>query len=385
VKHQTARHLRPFMVKEWPALAGAAAMTVLLTAADLAKPWPLKIIVDRLFAGHAGAFTLTRADWRLLAAIAVLVVAIALTEAMGDYFTDLWLQSAGERITHDLRSALYDHLQRLSLRFHLGRQKGDLVTRVTGDVNAIGDLFADTLGNLAQSGLLLIGMLVVAFLLDPVLALIIFAMLPLLALVSLRFRRRVRAASKRQRAHEGEIASRANEALSAMTVVKALGAEDVERARVIGLSRRRMAIGIELSRVQARYDGVVGVLSALGTAAVLIVGVVRVSQGALTAGDLIVFAAYVRKANTPMRAARCHGPPRTPQRGHGRQNPRSRPRRSRTPPCRPREASGGRGCADASRPRSAPSPPSPASPRRRERGARYPAGQRWAPRSTGSS
>ena len=297
----TARQLRPFLVKEWPALGGATVMTGLLTVAELAKPWPMKLVIDDLFAGRDRAFTLSPHDYRVLAAIALLILGVAVVDAVATYYSDLWLQSAGERIAHDLRIALYDHLQRLSLRFHLRRQKGDLLTRVTADVNAIGDLFSQSIGTLAQSALLLCGMLAVAFALDPLLAVVTFLTLPLLAAVSFAYRRRVRASSRRQRAQEGEMASRANEALSAMPLVKAFGSEGLERDRVTGPSARRMVLGIEVSRLQARFDGLVGVLVGVGTVAVVVAGVRRVSAGALTAGDLVVFASYASRANTPMR------------------------------------------------------------------------------------
>jgi ATP-binding cassette subfamily B protein len=297
----TGRHLRPFLVKEWRALGGATVMTGLLTLAELAKPWPMALVIDELFAGRDGAFALSPHDYRVLAAIALLILGIALVDAVATYYSDLWLQSAGERIAHDLRIALYDHLQRLSLGFHLRRQKGDLLTRVTGDVNAIGDLFSQSIGTLAQSALLLCGMLAVTFALDPLLALVTSLTLPVLGAVSFAYRRRVRASSRRQRAEEGEMASRANEALSAMPVVKAFGSEGLERDRVTGPSARRMVLGIEVSRLQARFDGLVGVLVGIGTAAVVVAGVHRVAAGALTAGDLVVFAAYASRANTPMR------------------------------------------------------------------------------------
>jgi ABC-type multidrug transport system fused ATPase/permease subunit len=137
-----ARVLRPYVARQWRALAGAGAGTAVLTAADLAKPWPLALVVDRLLAGRDAPFELGASDWRLLAAVAALVLAIAVAEAVAQFACDLWLQSAGERITHELRIAVYDHLQRLSLGFHHRRQKGDLVTRVTGDVDAMGTLFS---------------------------------------------------------------------------------------------------------------------------------------------------------------------------------------------------------------------------------------------------
>ena len=141
-----ARMLRPYFARQWRALTGAGGATVALTAAELAKPWPLALVVDHLLDGRAAPFELDAADWRLLAAVTALVLAIALVEAVARYACDLWLQSAGERITHELRIAVYDHLQRLSLGFHQRRQKGDLITRVTGDVDAMGGLFSQSLG-----------------------------------------------------------------------------------------------------------------------------------------------------------------------------------------------------------------------------------------------
>ena len=76
--------------------------------------------------------------------------------------------------------AIYDHLQRLSLAFHQRSQKGDLLTRVTGDVNAMGNLFSDTLGEMVQSALLSVGMTLVLLWLDPVLALLSLTTAPVL-------------------------------------------------------------------------------------------------------------------------------------------------------------------------------------------------------------
>ena len=108
------------------------------------------------------------------------------------------------------------------------RQKGDLVTRVTGDVDAVGTLFSQQLGEVAQSALLAFGMVVVVMWIDPVLGLISIATLPFMLLLSAVFRRRVKSQSRVRRAQDGQIASLANEALSAMAVVKAFGSERFE-------------------------------------------------------------------------------------------------------------------------------------------------------------
>ena len=295
------RGVRPFVTRQWRALAGAGGASVVVAAADLAKPWPLALVIDKLVRGREKPFPLD-GDLKLLLAIGALVVAIAVADAVAQYCADLWLQSAGERITHELRVAVYAHLQRLSLGFHRRAQKGDLVTRLTGDVNAVGTLFSDSLGTIVQEALLVLGMIVVVLALDPLLGAVSVAMMPALAAVSWVYRRRVKAQARLQRAQEGHIASLASEALSAMPVVKAFGSEAYEHERVSSRSAERMAAGVEVARLQARFDGLVGVLSAIGTALVIVVGVFQVAAGSLSAGGLIVFASYARKAHSPLRS-----------------------------------------------------------------------------------
>ena len=108
--------------------------------------------------------------------------------------------------------------------------------------------------------------------------------------------------ARKQRRHEGDLASVANEALSAMAVVKAFGAERKESERVRARSEQRMGAGVEVARLQAQFDGTVGVLRALATALVTVFGVMRVSKSELSVGDLIVFVSYTRKASSPLRS-----------------------------------------------------------------------------------
>src|SRR3712207_852438 len=149
---------------------------------------------------------------------AALVLGIAAVNAMAAYFSDFWLIRSGEQIVHDLRTSVYEHLQRLSLMFHAKRPTGDLVSRVTGDVNAVGDLFAQTLGTLASASMILIGMFAVTFWLDPLLAFVAFLVAPLLLMTTMHYQKRIKQMARSQRAKEGEIASLATEALSAMQV-----------------------------------------------------------------------------------------------------------------------------------------------------------------------
>jgi ATP-binding cassette, subfamily B, bacterial len=296
------RALLPLVRNEWRALGVAGGSTVLVTAAELARPWPLALAIDYLLEEHAGRpFRLDSADVRAAIGFAGLLLLIAIVDAAAQYHSDVRMRAAGERILHTLRVRVYDHLQLLSLAFHERRHTGDLVTRVTGDAQAVGELFAQSLGRIVAAGLLLAGMVTVSVILDPVLAAVAFATVPLLGAATLRFRRLVKDITRRQRAKEGEIASVATEALSAMPVVKAHGSERLERERVARGSEERRRLGIEVSRLEGRFTGLIDVLGAVGAALVILVGVLRVGAGALSPGDLVVFSSYTRRAYRPLR------------------------------------------------------------------------------------
>jgi ABC-type multidrug transport system fused ATPase/permease subunit len=298
----TWRLLRPFLARHVGALVGAGLSTIALTAASLAAPWPLKFAVDAL-AERAGEvpFELGAEDLRQVALLVGLVLAIAAVGALASYFSEFWLNRAGEQIVHELRVATYAQLQRLSLSFHTARSKGDLVTHVTGDVNAVGYLFAESLGTLASAVLLLGGMFAVCLVLDPLLTVAAFLVAPPLFGVIRYYQRKVKSAAKRQRAMEGEIASLANETLSAMPVVKAFGTEDFEQERIERSSRARLAVGVQVSRLDGRFSGIVEMLGAVSTALVLGLGVFSVARGSITPGDLVVFVSYSTKLYRPLR------------------------------------------------------------------------------------
>jgi ATP-binding cassette subfamily B protein len=296
------RLLWPYVRREWRSLGIAVGATVAVAAAELARPFPLKFAIDGILANQRGErFHLGSEDVRLVAAIGAIVVLIAAVDAAASYLMDVRLQRSGVRIVHELRCAVYGHLQRLSLAFHQRRQTGDLVTRVTGDVSAVGALFADSLGTVVASALLLVGMLAVSVAIDPVLALAAFSITPVLGITTVRYRRKVKEAARRQRAKEGEIASLATEAFGAMREVKAFGTERFERERLAERSAEARAAGVHVASLEGRFAGLVDVVAAVGTGLVLVLGVFRVASGALSVGDLVVVYSYVRRLNRPLR------------------------------------------------------------------------------------
>src|SRR4029077_3883305 len=159
---------------------GAMAQVLLIGLLELAKPWPLKVVVDKVLGGRPTGWPVLDAlgaQRLLVVACVALVVVYALLGALGvtsNYATI----SVGQRMVNDFRSELYAHLQRLSLAFHSRRQVGDLLYRLTADTFAIQTLTMNGFFPIVSSLVMLVGMLVVMLRLDWVLTLVALAIVP---------------------------------------------------------------------------------------------------------------------------------------------------------------------------------------------------------------
>jgi ABC-type multidrug transport system fused ATPase/permease subunit len=301
MRDTSAKLIRGLMRRHWLALFSGGTGAVVLTLAQLAQPFPLQWVIDNVIGDRNGGFRLDGAGLRELWIAGLAVVLVSAVSAGGTYVADIGLSRAGERIAHDLRVAAYAHLQRLSLAFHDRRQKGDLVTRLTEDANQVGELFSESIGTMTQAVLILVGMAAVTVFLDPLLALAMFSVTPILGLVTVHYRRKVKLAARHQRHSEGEIASLATESLAAMRVVKAFGGERYEHDRVLERSLKRRQFGMVAAGLEARFGGAVEVIGATTMAVVLVFGTYRVAAGAISPGGLVVFVQYSRKVYQPLK------------------------------------------------------------------------------------
>ena len=296
--------LVPYLAPHRRKLTFAAVLTVLAVATELAKPWPIKVVIDQVLLGNEWA--LMPAAWRhdsgamLTFAIAATVLLAVLGGAAG-YWRDLWLADAGQRAVGKVRRDALDAVLRQSLAFHERHRAGDLLVRLCGDAQSLRVLLIEGLFVLGREGLLLVGTLVVMALLDWRLALAAMAVLPVIGLLMAVFSVRLRAAARKQRKKEGELAASAHATLAAVPVVQAYGLEDIATSTFAKQNRRSARAGLTATRLEGRLGAAADIALALGTAFVLWLGVQRVQQGALSHGELLVLIAYVRAFYRPIR------------------------------------------------------------------------------------
>jgi ATP-binding cassette subfamily B protein len=279
------------------------------TSANLLEPWPLKIVFDYVLGTKkmphwmSGVLSSTIGQSRMavlyFAIISVLI--IALVGAVSSYGEKYLTTSVGQWVMHDLRRALYNHIQRLSLSYHDHKRTGDLISRVTGDIDAIQDFISQALLGILVNVLTLIGMLIIMFYINWHFTLIALSVAPLLFVVVYSYTRRIKKASRAVREKEGEVVSIVQEVLSSIRVVKAFAREDYEQERFERQSIESVETALKARSLKAKLAPVVQVIVAVGTCLVLWYGVNLVLAGHMTPGSLLVFFLYLGKMYKPMR------------------------------------------------------------------------------------
>jgi ATP-binding cassette subfamily B protein len=178
-----------------------------------------------------------------------------------------------------------------------------LLVRLSADIVMLRDVLVDAVVNLGTGIVLLVLMTAVMLYVDPVLTLVSIGVMPLIAVMSTFYGRRIRVNSRRQRKREGQVAAAMHEALSAMDVVQLHGASGREQERFQELNRKSLKQGTQAVRLEARMNRSVEWALAAGTVAVLWAGTLRAMHGSITPGELIVYISYMRAAYRPLRRA----------------------------------------------------------------------------------
>ncbi|MBM4466400.1 MAG: ABC transporter ATP-binding protein [Chloroflexi bacterium] len=281
------RYLKPY----WRWVVTSTVCLVLLTTLNLLPPLFQKQIVDDV----VGQRLLDRLPMLVLGLIGV----YALTQFLRS--VDLYLRHVlGEKFILDLRVLLYDYLQRLSISFFENQQTGEIMSRITNDVNALEDFVTHSTGFLIVDLLRLVGTAVILFVLDWPLALLTLLPVPLLTVALRLFNTRVRPIYRQIRDRLGDINAELQDNISGIRVIQAFGQERHELDRFTRRSTRYYEERVKGIRYWSTFFPAMGFVASLGLVIVLGFGAYRVFTGALTLGGLVAFISYVASFYEPI-------------------------------------------------------------------------------------
>ena len=280
-------YLRPY---RWLA---AGAVLLLLVQSGLA------LIGPRL-TERALDVAIPHKDLGLLSLLAGLYLATLLVELVVEYGGAVLTAFVGQKVMYDLRMEIFAHLQRLSVTYFDRNPVGRLMTRVTSDVETLNELFSSGVVTIFGDVFTLVAIMGMMLVIDVKLALVTFAVIPLVWLTAAIFRRRVRDAFREIRYRLARLNSFLQERLSGMRVVQLFGREADSARRFGQLNREHLGAHLRSITIYAIFFPVVEVLTAVAMALLLWYGGLRVLDQTLTVGVLAAFIQYTRRFFQPL-------------------------------------------------------------------------------------
>src|SRR5260221_7348808 len=281
------QYLRPY----WRSVAAAFVTILVGGAASLVQPYLIKIAIDRFIAARQLA-GLDRLAGVYLAVLAVAFVA--------EYAQTWTMQLTGQRIMFDLRMAIYGHLQRLDIRYYDRHPVGRLMTRVTSDVDVLNDLFTSGVVTVIGDVFLLVGIMIMMGWMNWRLALVSFAVLPLIVLITQWFRRNVRELYRVVRGWIARINAFLQENITGMATVQLFRREALNFARFEEINSQHRDANVKQIYYYAAFYPAIEAVSTLAAALIIWYGGRSVLRGALTFGELVAFLQYSQRFFRPI-------------------------------------------------------------------------------------
>jgi ATP-binding cassette, subfamily B, bacterial len=286
------------------------ALSLLSTPVALLTPLPLKIVVDSVlgdkplpgFIQPVVPEAITGSVGMILLLAVALVVIVALLSQLLRICNLILYTYTGEKLVMDFRARLFRHAQRLSLSYHDWRGTSDSIYRIQYDALALQWITTEGLIPLVAAMVTLVSMIYITGLIDLQLALVALGVAPLLFLILRTYGQRLRTGWRGQKKLESSTLEIVQETLGGIRVVKAFGQEDRERKRFTGKASETLRARIRLSFHEGGLGLMVGLVIAVGEAAVMYIGVRNVQAGTLTLGDLLLVMGYLAQLYRPLQS-----------------------------------------------------------------------------------
>jgi len=277
------KRLFSFLTPYWKPLLLSAVLLLARAGIDLIPPLFQKQIVDNV---------IVAADLSRLALLIGLLVAVYGAQQLVNA-ADMFIRHAlGEKFILDLRVRIYEYLQRLSLSFFERTSTGELMSRVTNDVNVLESFVTHGSALTVVDLLRLLGGAIVLFVLDARLALLVLIPVPILAISLRYFNTSIRPIYRRVRARLGDINAQLQDSLSGIRVIQAFVQEEQQLARFTAESESYYEARVQGIRYWATFFPAMRFVAAMGTVIVLAAGSIMAVDGSLTLGTLVAFLSY---------------------------------------------------------------------------------------------
>lgn len=281
-------YLRPY----WGTVAATYGVMLGITVLSLVTPQLIRWIVDQ----GIRAQNLNLLAWAIAGLLGLTLIKGVLT-----FFEGRWSEVMSQNVAYDLRNAIHSKLAELSFAYHDQTENGQLLSRAIQDVERIRFLTGRAVLRLTSSAMLAIGTAIALLWMNPQLAILSMAAIPLLAHRAYEFGRRMRPLSLAIQQQLAILTSRLEQNLRGARVVKAFAQEEAEIARFDHDNQRWFDLSADTARLQALNAPLLDLISNIGTVFIIWYGGRLVINGQLTLGELVAFSTYLSQLIQPVR------------------------------------------------------------------------------------
>lgn len=290
-------------------VAVALASMVAMTVTDLLRPWPLKTILDNVLLERPipeswpiGLQSLFRDEktWSIVLVSSSIVV-VAVLRGLFAYLESFHTSRLGNELAFRIRTALFGHVQRLSLAFHTRSHTGALMTKMASDTNVVKNFFSDTLLVAGTHVLSIASTFAVMLWMNWRLGLVVLLSMPILFVTISVLHRQASEAARRHRKKEEGLANRINEVLGTVHLIQAFGRENFEQRRFEKDSREHLEDGLKNAKIESTAARAVELTTASATCGVILYGSLQVLDGRMSPGEILVFSSYLHGLYRPIR------------------------------------------------------------------------------------
>jgi len=290
----TSRHkeLLTLVKDHWGKLAVAAGCSAVVAGMTAATAYLVKPVVENIF---------EQKDSRMLMVIPFVVVAVFFVKGLAAYGSVYFLNYVGQDIIMGLRNRLYNHMQQLPLAFFQRVKTGDLMSRITNDVNIINTMFTSAITGSIRDCFTIIGLVSVTFYLIPKLAIYAFVIIPIAGIPIFHFGRKIRRVRLGTQEAWADISAFLHETLVGTKIVKAFNMEDYEKKRFADKSRKIFRLELKETRVKALSSPSMEFLGGIGIAFIIWHGGKHVIAGTYSFGTFTSFLTAVGLMYEPLK------------------------------------------------------------------------------------
>ncbi|MCO0597581.1 ABC transporter ATP-binding protein/permease [Peribacillus butanolivorans] len=229
------------------------------------------------------------------------ILGAAILLALLNYFNSYIVSKVGQKAIMDLRNSMYEHIQRLDMKFFDKNRTGDLMSRLTNDVNLLQQLISSSMLQVVTDTVTFVAVAVYMLFINWKLTIVLLFTFPFMFYITRVFGKRIRMSFRSVQSSAGDISNQLQDSISGMRLIQSFTNEEFESKRFAERNHENMVANIKSVRLRSMFGPVIDLLNNIGLVAVIVFGAWQVMEGAFTVGLIVAFLAYLRLLQSPVR------------------------------------------------------------------------------------